>query len=69
MYRPYRRDVVLDVRQIEVALRKLRALRAARALEHELDIDGTIDATAKNAGELEIVMRPPRRNRTSASSS
>jgi len=62
-YRPYRNDVVLDVRQIEVALRKLRAF-AREGLDQELDIDGTIDATARNAGELEIVTRPPRRPNT-----
>jgi uncharacterized protein with von Willebrand factor type A (vWA) domain len=43
-----------------VALRKLRAF-AREGAEQELDIDGTIDATAKNAGELEVVVRPPRR--------
>lgn len=62
-YRPYRSDLVLDIRQIEVALRKLRAFTREGALR-ELDIDGTIDATAKNAGELEIVTRPPRRPNT-----
>ena len=36
-------DVVLDVRQIEVALRKLRAFNREGA-EVELDIEGTIDA-------------------------
>jgi uncharacterized protein with von Willebrand factor type A (vWA) domain len=60
-YRPYRSDIVLDVRQIEVALRKLRAWKR-EGLEDELDIDGTIDATAKNAGELEIVTRAPRKS-------
>jgi uncharacterized protein with von Willebrand factor type A (vWA) domain len=60
-YRPYRSDIVLDIRQIEVALRKLRAFQR-EGLEDELDIDGTIDATAKNAGELEIVLRPPRKS-------
>lgn len=59
-YRPYRSDIVLDVRQIEVALRKLRAFTREGA-ELELDIDSTIDETAKNAGELEIVMHPPRK--------
>ncbi len=59
-YRPYRSDVVLDVRQIEVALRKLRAF-TREGSERELDIDETIDKTARNAGELEIVTRPPRR--------
>lgn len=60
-YRPYRSDLVLDVRQIEVALRKLRSFTREGAVD-ELDLDGTIDATAKNGGELEIVTRPPRRS-------
>lgn len=59
-YRPYRSDVVLDVRQIVVALRKLKSF-IREGHEEELDIEETIDATAKNAGELEIVTRPPRR--------
>jgi uncharacterized protein with von Willebrand factor type A (vWA) domain len=62
-YKPYRGDLVLDVRQIEVALRKLRAFSREGA-DRELDLDGTIDATAKNAGELEVVTRPPRRPNT-----
>jgi uncharacterized protein with von Willebrand factor type A (vWA) domain len=60
-FRPYRSDLLLDVRQIEVALRKLRAFQR-EGQPDELDIDGTIDATAKNAGELEIVTRPPRKS-------
>jgi uncharacterized protein with von Willebrand factor type A (vWA) domain len=60
-YKPYRSDLVLDVRQMEVALRKLRAFqRIGDALE--LDLDETIAETAKNAGELEIVLRPPRKS-------
>jgi len=59
-FRPYRSDLVLDVRQIEVALRKLRSF-VRDGLQEELDLDATIDATARNAGELEIVMAPPRR--------
>ncbi len=62
-YKPYRSDVLLDTRQIEVALRKLRVF-AHEGADHELDIDGTIDKTAKNAGELEVVTRPPRRSNT-----
>jgi hypothetical protein len=60
LYAPYRSDLVLDIRQIEVALRKLRAF-AREGTDMELDIDGTIDATAKNFGELEVVLRPPRK--------
>ncbi len=63
MYRPYRNDLTLDVRQMAVALRKLRAF-AREGAAQELDLQGTIDATAKNAGELEVVTRPPRRPNT-----
>jgi uncharacterized protein with von Willebrand factor type A (vWA) domain len=61
-YRGYRKDVVLDVRQIDVALRDLRQLGREGATE-ELDLDETVDETCRNAGELELVFRPPRRNR------
>lgn len=59
-YRPYRSDVTLDIRQLEVALRRLRAFVRDGA-EVELDIERTIDETARNAGEIEIVVRPPSR--------
>jgi uncharacterized protein with von Willebrand factor type A (vWA) domain len=62
-YRAYRSDLVLDVRRIDVALRLLRDLGRDGAPD-ELDLDETIGATAKNAGDLELVMHPPRRNRT-----
>jgi uncharacterized protein with von Willebrand factor type A (vWA) domain len=61
-FREYRRDVVLDVRQIDVALRGLRRLGREGAQE-ELDLDETVDQTCKNGGEIEVVFRPPRRNR------
>jgi hypothetical protein len=61
-FRDYRRDIVLDVRQIDVALRGLRRLGREGA-QDELDLDETIDRTGKNAGDLDIVFRPPRRNR------
>jgi hypothetical protein len=63
MFAPYRSDVVLDVRQVEVALRKLRAFLREGAPD-ELDIDETIGATARNGGELEIKVRPPRKPNT-----
>jgi uncharacterized protein with von Willebrand factor type A (vWA) domain len=62
LFREYRRDVVLDVRQIDVALRGLRRLGREGA-QDELDLDDTVDETCRNAGELELVFRPPRRNR------
>ena len=62
-YRPYRNDLSLDVRQMQMALRKLRAF-AREGVDQELDLDATIDATSKNAGELEIKTRAPRRPNT-----
>jgi hypothetical protein len=59
-YRPYRSDLVLDVRQIEVALRKLRQF-VREGIEEELDVEASIDATARNFGELEVVLRPPKK--------
>ncbi|MDD1776920.1 MAG: VWA domain-containing protein, partial [Candidatus Helarchaeota archaeon] len=58
----YRSDITLDIRQIQLALKKLRYLKRT-GLEEELDIEETIDKTCKNAGELEIIMVPPRKNR------
>jgi len=62
-YRPYRSDLALDVRQMQMALRRLRAF-ARQGGEPELDIEETIAATAKNAGELDIVTQPPKRPNT-----
>jgi uncharacterized protein with von Willebrand factor type A (vWA) domain len=60
-FREYRRDQVLDTRQLGVALKKLRALKREGAAE-ELDVEATIDRTAREAGELELVFHPPREN-------
>lgn len=62
-YRPYRSDLALDVRQMEMALRRLRMWHREGG-DEELDLDGTIDRTAQNAGELEVVVRPPMRPNT-----
>jgi uncharacterized protein with von Willebrand factor type A (vWA) domain len=61
-YSDYRSDRVLDVRRMDVALRMLRVLGREGAPE-ELDIDATIEQTARNAGDLDVVVRPRRRNR------
>jgi len=60
-FRDYRTDVMLDVRQLRTALKRLRRLTRS-GLATELDLDGTIDETCRNAGEIEMVFRPPRRN-------
>jgi len=60
-FKDYRTDATLDSRQLRVALRRMRQLtRSGEATE--LDLDETIDETCKNAGEIELVFRPPRRN-------
>jgi len=61
-FRDYRKDRVLDVRQIDVALRGLRRLGRDGAPE-ELDLDETVDATCRNAGDLDLIFTPPKRNR------
>ena len=60
-FREYRTDATLDLRQWKVALRRLRRLTRDGA-ETELDLDETIDETCRNAGEIELVFRAPRRN-------
>ena len=61
-FRNYRKDMVLDIRQLKVALKKLRALERVGAAD-ELDLDESIDQTCRNAGELELIFRPERKNR------
>lgn len=63
LYKGYRQDLTLDVRQFEVALKKLR-MYIREGADDELDLDETIRATAKNAGEIEVRMRPPRKSST-----
>jgi len=60
-FRNYRTDVILDIRQIKVALARLREL-TREGTTAELDLDATVDETCKNAGELELVWRAPRKN-------
>jgi uncharacterized protein with von Willebrand factor type A (vWA) domain len=60
-FEDYRTDVQLDLRQTRVALKRLRQL-TRNGLPTELDLDETIDETCKNAGEIEFVFRPPRKN-------
>ena len=54
-------DVEIGTRNIKVALRKLRQFARSGATD-ELDLDNTISATARNAGYLDIKMRPERHN-------
>lgn len=62
-FREYRSDETLGVREMGVALRRLRRLTTRlEGPATELDLDDTIDATAEGGGTLRLVFRRPRRN-------
>ncbi len=61
-FKNLRTDRILDTRQISVALRRLRKL-TKRGVASELDIDETVDESARQGGEIELVFNPPRKNR------
>jgi uncharacterized protein len=54
-------NVELGTRNIKVALRKLRRFAREGAAD-QLDLDNTIDATARNAGLLDLKFMPERHN-------
>ena len=54
-------DVEVGTRNLKVALRKLRRFARTGAAE-ELDLDETIRGTARNAGLLDLHLRPERHN-------
>ncbi len=60
-YRNLDDSLALGTRHIKMALRRLRRL-AREGVAEELDLDGTIDATARNAGLLDLRLVPERRN-------
>jgi len=53
-FQNYSSNVTLDTRQMKVALSHLRSLLPI-GLGEKLDVDETIDATCRNAGEIELV--------------
>ena len=60
-YRNLDDSVELGTRNIKIALRKLRKFAREGAAD-QLDLDTTIDRTARNAGLLDICMVPERHN-------
>ena len=60
-YRHLTDQVQLGTRNIKVALKPSQKFETQRA-EEELDLDGTIRSTAKNAGYLDLKLVPERRN-------
>ena len=55
-------DAELGTRNVKMALRRLRRF-ARQGMPDEFDLDGTIRATADNAGWLDVRMRAERKNR------
>lgn len=60
-YRNLDDRIELGTRNIKIALRKLRKFAREGAAEH-LDLDGTIESTARNAGLLDLKFVPERHN-------
>ena len=60
-YRNLDDGVELGTRNLKMALRRLRRFAREGAPE-ELDLEGTIDSTARHAGILDIRLQPERRN-------
>lgn len=59
-YKDYRTDERLDVRQLKVALKRLRNLRKDGVPQFHLP--KTVDATCRNAGDMELVFDRMRKN-------
>ena len=60
-YRNFDDTVELGTRNLKLALRRLRRFAREGAAD-QLDLDGTIFATARNAGMLDLQLVPERRN-------
>jgi uncharacterized protein with von Willebrand factor type A (vWA) domain len=60
-YRNFDDTVELGTRNMKLALRKLRKF-AREGAQDQLDLDGTINATARNAGMLDLKLVAERRN-------
>jgi len=62
-YKDFRDDRIIDNRQFQLALRKLRQFSTNLDIPRtELDINRTIDKTCNNGGFLRIEMEKPRKN-------
>ncbi len=62
-YADFRHDKTIDIRQYQVAFRRLRQYSSKIDVARtELDIDKTVDATCKNGGFLQLEYDKPRKN-------
>lgn len=62
-YVDFRHDQTIDIRQYQVAFRRLRQYSAKLDVpKTELDIDKTVDSTCANGGFLQLEFEKPRKN-------
>ena len=61
-FRNYRDDMTLDTRSIKTVLSYIRQV-VREGPKDNLDLDGTIDATCRNAGELEFIWERARKKK------
>ena len=61
-YRDFRDDNMLDIRQFQMAFRRLCHYSDQNGQEEEFDVDRTIHDTCQKAGILQIRYKKPRRN-------
>jgi uncharacterized protein with von Willebrand factor type A (vWA) domain len=61
-FQNYRDDMALDTRSMKAALSYIRQV-VREGPKDQLDVDGTIDATCRNAGELEFIWGRARKKR------
>lgn len=62
-FKDFRQDTILDIRQFQMAFRKLRQYSSrVTGQATELDVDETVDETCEHGGMLRVVYRKPRKN-------
>jgi uncharacterized protein len=61
-FKNYRDDVALDTRSMKTALSYIRQV-VREGPRDSLDVDGTVDATCRNAGELEFIWERAKKKR------
>ena len=61
-YRNYSADRTMDIRQLQVAISRLKML-IPEGPEEELDIDSTIRKSSENGGDIELVFKKKKKNK------
>ncbi|GAF86754.1 unnamed protein product, partial [marine sediment metagenome] len=61
MFKDYRKDLVMNTRQIKIALKRLRKLDEI-GKKDELDLKKTIDETGRNGGDIELFFSKRKKN-------